>query len=178
MFFIPGFLISLVTFPGVIVHELAHQLFCRLMKVPVFEVCYFQFSNPSGYVIHEVPKNPRAQIWISLGPFFVNSILGALISLPGAIDIIKFDDYSNQLSFFFVWLGVSIAMHSFPSIEDSKNMWKAVWDKRTPIISKLLALPIVAIMYICSLGSVVWLDLVYGVFLAMAIPYVLIQMLI
>lgn len=29
MFFIPGQLIALVTFPGVIVHELAHQLFCR-----------------------------------------------------------------------------------------------------------------------------------------------------
>jgi len=29
MFFIPGQLIALVTLPGVIVHELAHQLLCR-----------------------------------------------------------------------------------------------------------------------------------------------------
>ena len=42
MFVIPGFIISLVTFPGVIVHELAHQIFCMLMKVPVYDVKYFQ----------------------------------------------------------------------------------------------------------------------------------------
>jgi hypothetical protein len=39
-------LITIVTFPGVIVHELAHQLFCRLYKVSVFEEVYFQAENP------------------------------------------------------------------------------------------------------------------------------------
>lgn len=53
---IPGFLISIVTFPGVIVHEMAHQIFCRLCGVAVFDVCYFRFGNPSGYVVHEIPK--------------------------------------------------------------------------------------------------------------------------
>src|SRR5262245_37083476 len=30
MFFVPGFLISILTFPGVIVHEAAHAFFCRM----------------------------------------------------------------------------------------------------------------------------------------------------
>lgn len=178
MFFIPGFLISIVTFPGVIVHELAHQLFCRFMKVPVFEVCYFRFSNPAGYVVHEITEDPKSQIWISVGPFFINSILGSLISMPGSIDIIKFGDYSNPLSLFFVWLGVSIAMHSFPSTGDAQNMWKAVLDKRTPIIQKIFIAPIVGLIYICALGSVFWLDLLYGMFLAMAIPQIIIKILV
>lgn len=33
---IPGFLISLVTFPGVMVHELAHLVFCKLTNTPVY----------------------------------------------------------------------------------------------------------------------------------------------
>lgn len=52
---IPGFLISILTFPGVIVHEIAHQLFCRICGVAVLDVCYFKAGNPAGYVVHEIP---------------------------------------------------------------------------------------------------------------------------
>lgn len=69
MFFIPGFLITILTFPGVIVHELAHQIFCRICRVAVFDVCYFKFGNPAGYVVHEHPKNAYSQILIGIGPF-------------------------------------------------------------------------------------------------------------
>ena len=31
---IPGVLISLITFPGVVIHELAHQIFCMLCSGP------------------------------------------------------------------------------------------------------------------------------------------------
>ena len=51
MFFIPGFLIAIVTFPGVIVHEAAHLFFCRWFKLEVYDVCFFRVGNPSGYVI-------------------------------------------------------------------------------------------------------------------------------
>jgi len=51
--FIPGKVVSLLTFPGVIVHELAHKIFCEMAGVQVYEVCYFRFGNPAGYVKHE-----------------------------------------------------------------------------------------------------------------------------
>ena len=63
---IPGFVISIATFPGVIVHEFAHQLFCRLAKVAIFEVCYFRIGNPSGYVTHEIPKKTYQNVLILL----------------------------------------------------------------------------------------------------------------
>lgn len=49
-------------FPGVMVHELAHQLFCRLMGVPVYEVKYFQFADTCGYVAHEPAERPLADM--------------------------------------------------------------------------------------------------------------------
>ncbi len=54
---IPGVLISLVTFPGVVIHELAHQLFCMLCGLKVYEVKYFQINNPNGYVIYQSFKS-------------------------------------------------------------------------------------------------------------------------
>jgi hypothetical protein len=41
---IPGFIISLLTFPGVIVHEWAHKIACNLFDVAVFRVVYFKLD--------------------------------------------------------------------------------------------------------------------------------------
>jgi hypothetical protein len=42
--FIPGFLISLVTFPGVIVHELAHVAFCKFTDTRVLNASPYRVS--------------------------------------------------------------------------------------------------------------------------------------
>ncbi|MGF7059424.1 metalloprotease family protein [Brassicibacter mesophilus] len=175
MYLIPGFLISIVTFPGVIVHEIAHQLFCKISRVAVFDVCYFRFGNPSGYVIHEEPKTTKQQILIGIGPFLVNTVIGALISLPAAIPVIKFES-GNALEYVLIWLGVSITMHSFPSVGDAKSIWKSVRKKETPILAKIFGTPIVGIIFLCALGSVAWLDLIYGIAVATLIPNLLIKM--
>jgi hypothetical protein len=173
MFFIPGPLIAPLTFPGVVVHELAHQLFCRWFRVAVFEVCYFRFGNPAGYVLHEHPRTAGQQILIGIGPFFINSLLGALISLPAAIPAMRFDT-ATGLDVLLLWLGVSIAMHAFPSTGDAKTIWAAVRSAETPLPAKIVAAPIVGLIGLGAVGSVVWLDLFYGMGMALLIPNVLI----
>jgi hypothetical protein len=173
MFFIPGFLITIVTFPGVIVHEIAHQFFCRLFNLPVFEVCYFRVGNPAGYVVHEPPRNPMQQVLVGVAPFFVNSLVGAIIAFPAAIPILKFDA-GSPLDYVLLWLGVSIAMHSFPSTGDANTIWKSLWSKENSAVVRWLAMPIVAFIYLGAIGSVFWLDLLYGVALVMLIPNALI----
>jgi hypothetical protein len=174
--FIPGFLISIVTFPGVIVHELAHQLFCRLLKVPVFEVVYFQVKNPAGYVLHEAPRNKWHSLLISIGPFFVNTILGAVISLPAALPIKEFGN-AGPLDYVLIYLGVSIAMHAFPSTGDAQAIWQSLKEEGTPLLAKIVAYPIVGLIYLGAIGSFFWLDLVYGIGVAMGFPHLLINML-
>src|SRR6185503_16273387 len=176
MFFIPGFIITALTFPGVIVHELAHQLFCRWFKVPVFKVVYFQFGNPAGYVIHEVPRNKMQTIMISIGPFFVNTIVGALIALPAALPVFEFDT-ATLLDYVLIYLGVSIAMHAFPSTGDANSIWHAINEKDTPFWVKIIGYPVVGLIYIGSLGSMFWLDLIYGIAIAFLIPKLIVQFL-
>ena len=62
---------------------------------------------------------------ISVGPFLVNTVIGAIVSFPAAIPVIKFGA-GDLLDYFLIWLGVSIAMHAIPSTGDAKSMWQSV----------------------------------------------------
>jgi hypothetical protein len=172
--FIPGFVISVVTFPGVIVHELAHQLFCRWYKVPVFEVVYFQMGNPAGYVVHETATNKWQGIMISIGPFFLNTIVGALIALPAALPVFTFEN-AGLLDYLLIYLGVSIAMHAFPSTGDANVIWGALKEKDTNWLVKIVGYPIVGLIYLGAAGSFIWLDLLYGMGVAIFLPKLIIS---
>lgn len=174
--FIPGILITIVTFPGVIVHELAHQLFCRLYKIPVFKVVYFQAANPAGYVLHDAPQNKLQTVMISIGPFFLNTVLGALIALPASLPVLHFGHSASLLDVILIYLGVSIAMHAFPSTGDAASIWNEVNKEGTPFWIKIIAYPIVGLIYLGALGSFFWLDLVYGIGIVMGMPWLLINL--
>jgi len=176
MFFIPGQLISLLTFPGVIVHELAHQLFCRIYKVPVFQVVYYRFGNPCGYVLHEKVSNKWKSMMISIGPFIVNTVIAALIALPAALPVFKFDT-GGPIDYLLIYLSVSIAMHAFPSTGDANSIWHSLKEEDTPIWAKIVGYPLVGLIYIGSVGSVMWLDFLYGMAVAIGLPNLIISML-
>lgn len=173
--FIPGNVIAGVTFPGVIVHELAHQLFCRWLKVPVFKVVYFQMENPAGYVIHEKTKSITQSALISCGPFFINTILGFLIALPSAIQL-KAIGTTGILDYVMLYLGVSIAMHAFPSTGDASALWSSVKDGNKPWYVKAIIGPIVGFIHIGAIGSMIWLDLIYGIAIAIGLPWLIVGM--
>lgn len=177
MIIIPGFLISLLTFPGVMVHEFAHQLFCRIMRVPVYDVVYFQAKNPAGYVAHEPTEKPLASFLISTGPFFVNTILGMLIVFPAAIELFRFESYKNPLTLLLGWLGVSILMHAFPSTGDAKVMVQAILKNKdvNPAV-KVVTAPVIGLVYLGALGSMMWLDFIYAMFMAMVIPNLVVML--
>lgn len=168
---IPGFLIAALTFPGVIVHEFAHQLFCRLFRVPVYDVVYFQMKNPGGYVAHEPTEKPLASFMISVGPFIVNTLLGMLIVFPAAIELFRFEVYQNILILLLGWLGISILMHAFPSTGDAKVMVQSILkNPDVNLAVKVVTAPVIGLVYLGALGSMMWLDLIYAVFMAMVLP--------
>jgi predicted small integral membrane protein len=174
---IPGHIISIITFPGVIVHELAHQLFCYLCNIKVYKVKYFQFGNPSGYVVHEGTDHPGKVFITSMGPFFFNTLLGSLIILPSSIEFFAFKVNGNILNLINVWTGFSILMHSFPSTGDAKVMvQQIIKNKKVNIFIKILVAPWIALVYIGAVGSVAWLDALYATSVAMLLPNVLIRL--
>lgn len=175
---VPGILISIVTFPGVMVHELAHQIFCRLMRVPVYDVVYFQPKNPCGYVSHEPAVNPWKVFLISVGPFLVNTLLGVLVVFPAAIELMEFKYYNNILNLLLGWIGFSILMHAFPSTGDAKVMIQCIWkNSDVSVLAKIVLAPVIGLIYVGALGSMFWLDFIYAGFMAMVVPNLLIGLL-
>lgn len=170
MFFLPGWLVSAATFPGVIIHEAAHFFFCRKYRLAVFDVCFFQFDNPAGYVLHESTNDFKATFMVSMGPFFINTALcivfcSAAFIPVGALKV--FDPYA----YFFYWLGISIGMHAFPSVVDLKHIWKlapAEARKGNPLA--IVSYPIVAILVVLNYARALWADLGYGIAVGILVP--------
>ncbi len=167
---IPGCVITALTFPGVIVHELAHELVCRLLGVRVHKACYLRLGNPPGYVVHDSPGTVMGHILIGTGPFLVNSICGAVLGL-----IFALGSFHSWPRYALPWLGVSIAMHSFPSTGDAKSIWRGLWGRGMPIIGRIISVPLVLVIYLGALGSVFWLDVAYGFFIAIYVPRLMIR---
>jgi len=170
---IPGFIVAILTFPGVIVHEAAHLLFCKWRKVPVMDVCFFRFGNPVGYVIHAKPNDFTSAFLISVGPFIINSLLCVLICFP-AYAPVKFFDITHPFSYVLLWLGISIGMHAFPSTHDASNLWEeAKVAARDGNLLAIVSFPLVGLIYLANLGSVFWLDYLYGLVLGLGLPSLL-----
>jgi len=174
MIIISGFAISILTFPGVIIHELAHQLFCWLCGLEVYEVKYIQLKNPCGYVIHEACENPVKTFLVSIGPLIVNTILGILILIPVTINVFVFGELNNLLNLVILWLGISILMHAFPSKQDGQVMVDQILNnKDISVVAKILTAPIIFLVQIGAFGTIVWLDLIYAMAVAMLLPTIL-----
>lgn len=174
---IPGWLISIVTFPGVIVHEAAHMLFCRLRGIAVLDVCFFRVGNPAGYVLHEPIENFNTAFLVSVGPFIINSLLCVFFCFPALVPMRVFND-ANLLSYFMVWLGVSIGMHAFPSTQDAKVLWndarKAVKNRQ---LLAIISFPLVVVIYIANILRFFWLDYLYGIGIGLVLPGMLLKQL-
>lgn len=163
MFFIPGFVISAITFPGVIVHEAAHQFFCRLFKLGVFDVCYFRFGNPAGYVIHERTPDFKASFFVAMGPFFINTLLCVVFCSAAFLPVWEFE-IVDPIGYFFYWLGLSIGMQAFPSTTDLSILWRlAPAEAKKFNLLAIVSLPLIGVLYVLNFLRVVWADLGYGI---------------
>ncbi len=167
---IPGFVISYLTFPGVIIHEAAHLLFCRLFKLAVFDVCFFRSGNPAGYVIHEVTDDFKTTFFVSMGPFFVNTALCVVFCSAAFLPVSELK-ITDPLAYFFYWLGLSIGMHAFPSTEDLKHIWRlAPANAKRGNVLAIISFPVIAVLYPLNFLRVVWADLAYGIAVGMLGP--------
>ena len=176
MIIIPAPVIAAATVPGVIVHEAAHLLFCRWFRLAVFDVCFFRFGNPAGYVVHQEPDRFAAAFCVSLGPFLVNTALCVLFCLPAVVPIVQLGS-SDPLAWFFAWLGVAIGMHAFPSTQDLRNVWRmAPQAARSGSVLAILSYPLVAVLYLANFGRFFWLDYLWGIGVGLFAPLAILRL--
>ncbi|MFA6486081.1 MAG: metalloprotease family protein [Candidatus Magasanikbacteria bacterium] len=149
------YLYSLLTAPGVAIHELAHAVFCLLSGVKIHRIKLFQFGPTAGYVVHDEPEMFYQALLISLGPLIINSLLAMglfsqLVEPYGCWQVILFG-----------WLGIAIGLHAIPSTGDAQTLLsianRRVW--RNPLI--ILGYPFVLAIYILNLLKRLHIDIVF-----------------
>ncbi len=137
-------ILSLLTLPGIVMHEASHKFFCDWAGVRVLEVCYFRFGNPAGFVVHESPQKFLQSFFISVGPL----ILGTAIS---SLFFLLFKQHAKELiGFIFAWLGLAIASQCFPSTGDAKSLLGETWRHffRSPFA--FLGLPVTLLIWVVN----------------------------
>jgi hypothetical protein len=166
---LPGALISLLTFPGVIVHEWAHKKFCEWFGVKVLEVKYYKFNNilsfeskPAGYVIHEEPTNFKQTFWISVGPLVLNSLICLAIGFFAPLS-----ETGGWPHFFMIWLAISIGAHAFPSDHDAKAVLQRSRHhiKNEGSALHYLSYPFFILIWLANKLSFIWFDFFYAIIL-------------
>ncbi len=158
---IPGELISIFSFPGIIVHELSHKLACKKFNVKVLETKYWSLKG--GYVVHEATDDAKAVAAISIVPFIIGSLMAVLLGI--ACVAMKHSELLKNYIWAVYFLAVTIGMHSFPSKQDTSNFL----DFAKHAKKKSLIVTASALHYVFSILNALraaWIDLAYGVLLA------------
>lgn len=164
-------ILSYVTFPGVIMHELAHALACRWMGIRVIKTCYLRFGNPMGYVLHERPDYAIQHILVAVAPFFISTLSAVSVSVmacaisAGSIA----PEQHERIMYGAMWLGFSFALHAFPSSGDADALWDDVLGSSVGFLAKLLLIPVVALIRLTGLGARYWLDVLFAA-IVVALP--------
>jgi hypothetical protein len=161
--------LALLSIPGVMAHELGHQVMCWLTGTRVLKVRYFRIGVPPGYVLHEMPASVWRHLLIAAGPCLVNSVgafgLG-LLALQGHAWVR--DPATTKV--LLTWLALAVGLHAFPSLEDANAVMSGLWEARQGWITRLLATPFAALLYVLAFARWAWLDLAFAVALAWWLP--------
>lgn len=143
--FIPGCVITalqrfffILTFPGVVLHEMSHKFFCDLYQIPVFDVKYFSTGKKAGYVLHSTNGSVRNMAMIGFAPLFVNSTVCFLFLLPLLLPEFIGTSFVSTYTWpdlFLFWIGFSCGVHALPSAQDLAHIdqsasWQFIWGKR------------------------------------------------
>jgi len=156
--------------PGVVIQELSHQFFCIIFNTKVVNYCYYNFRDSSEYVLHEQPKHLYQNVLISTAPFFINSLIGGIISYTTIVNKLSTLGLVslNWQDIFRIIISVSIGMNAIPSKGDGLSIWTSISDSNINFLFKLLAhliiSPLVLIILLINFGSsYLKIDLIYGI---------------
>lgn len=173
MFLIPGEAIALLTFPGVIMHEFAHQIGCWLAGVKIHKVCYFRLSNPCGYVAHEHSQYIYQSLTIVIAPLILGYGTAVILAL------IANDIGGGFIGDILVWLAFAIAMNALSSNGDIDSLWRMLRGSTimqyqgqyyevkysSPLIYRLILFPFGGLVKLVNVLRVVWVDAIISWFI-------------
>lgn len=141
------------------VHEFAHAKVCEIYDIQVYEVVYFQFDDPLGYVRFERPEKFSQTVAVAVAPFLINT---GIALITGGAAMITLITYGGLFPYLLMWLSFSIAARAIPSYTDTENIWERIFRewKTRPVI--LIAVPLAILLYVTNMLRVAFVEIIYG----------------
>lgn len=172
---IPAEIVALITLPGVILHEIAHRLFCDINDVDVYEIKYFNFlSRKAGHVVHAGTPNFGHALLISIAPLIVNTLVCMLLTFPYGIKVLLGTDFvqtpsiiNHYLQLFILWIGYSVGFNAIPSNQDMANLLEVVPEGPASALLSLF-IDIVALFNVDLIGGL--LQGLYAYAISLVLP--------
>ncbi|MBP6384991.1 MAG: DUF3267 domain-containing protein [Pseudarcicella sp.] len=160
-----GLFFTIFTFPGVIIHEIAHRFFCDITGTPVYKIKYLDISLDSdtlGYVEHGETKSLRSTILICLGPLIVNTFFCLLFSAPFSLVFsARATNILESSHLILLWLAFSIGAHAIPSTQDVSILTNYI-NKKENLIVQILYFPIRILFFITNILSFFWFNAIFS----------------
>jgi hypothetical protein len=163
-------LLTIVTFPGVVLRVAVQLALCRSFRLAIFEVRFLQLKPPFGYVHYERSERFFEEACVTLVPFLFNSGLCLLFCAAAYLPLWELKIF-DPLAYLFYWLGLSLGMHALPLRGDLRHFWRvtaAAAKRGNPLA--MLTFPLLAAIRLVDLGRVLLADMAYGVALGVLLP--------
>lgn len=177
MIAIRSYIPSLLTFPGVVLRQVIHAGFCRLLNVKILDIRFFRRDTPSGYVLHEMPKRFESSFLLILGPLFVHSLLCFVVCIPALVPFEFYGESVGVREFFQLWLGLSIGMHAFPPRRDAGNLWNLTRKEVSEhgAIVRLM-FPLLGFLRMAERLTLYGFDVAYAAVIGIGIPWLVLDL--
>ncbi|MFC1764143.1 hypothetical protein ACFL6U_18975 [Planctomycetota bacterium] len=154
----------ILTFPGLVMRRFIRSSFARLQVTESEELMYHGNTNA------DMDREASPQALISICLFFINTVFGIILGSLAWLYTMT-DTLLMIPCILLVWLSVTMAVHAFPSIDEAQRTWQLLQKKNTPWIAKLVGRPLAGIMLVGALGSLLQLDLIYGIAIGIGLPW-------
>ena len=171
MIFIPGIVITILTFPGFIMQTVARRFWCDLLGVQVYEAQYFK-----GKIVHERIDSPARVALLIFAPFTVNTVLCGVLFFPVGFSSFLGSDATGQeatIQSLLAWAGISIGMHALPTQTTFNEYLEDLPEHMRHGRFYFMLSEIGAFFSLIDFLKWFWLDLVYALVVGLTTPYLI-----
>lgn len=133
-----------LTFPGALLRGFFEQIICRIHKIPVEDNRYLRKDELCSHIEHEFMPKTWGAFAICFIPMLTQLVLGLIISVTAAVNLLYLGAFSWPLSLIDVvclWVGISLSVNCFPSIEDAINLFDKLYHSNANIFKKIILTP-------------------------------------
>lgn len=139
-----------LTFPGALIRGLMEQLVCRTHRNVIEDNRYLRTDENCSHIEHELMQTPGSAFAVCFVPMLIQLLLAFFVSVTAMADLFYLGYFSMPMGIVDIvclWVGFSLTVNCFPSVEDAMNMWEKLYKTSGHKFQKVIFAPGAVICY-------------------------------